>query len=69
MVDARGALKEANRILRPGGEILIVDFPRGSLAQRLWNEDDYDPNEVACTLQQGGFNEVRATTIERGQVI
>ncbi len=33
--------REAKRVLRLGGEVLIVDFPRCSLAQRLWNEDYY----------------------------
>lgn len=34
-------LGEARRVLRPGGEIVIVDFPRDSLAQKLWNENYY----------------------------
>lgn len=62
-------LREANRILRIGGQILVVDFPRNSLAQRLWNEDYFDPQEVAEMLKKAGFTGVRCSAIARGQVI
>jgi SAM-dependent methyltransferase len=62
-------LGEARRILRPGGEILIVDFPRGSLAQKLWNDNYYSPEQVERMLVKSGFAEVRVKVIERGQVM
>jgi len=62
-------LREVHRVLRPGGEILVVDFPRGSLAQRLWNERYYSPDRIARMLCQAGFQEVRARSIEQRQVI
>jgi len=69
MDDAPGALKEAYRVIRPGGEILVVDFPRGSLAQRLWNENYFAPSEVKHLLERTGFIEVKSKTIARKQVI
>jgi len=66
---ANQALREAHRALRAGGGIVIVDFPADSLAQRLWNEDDYAPDEVARMLREAGFDEVRVKPIERGQVL
>jgi len=62
-------LQEAHRVLRPGGEIFVVDFPRDSLAQRLWNEDYYQPSEVDALLREAGFEQVQVRLIEREQVM
>jgi ubiquinone/menaquinone biosynthesis C-methylase UbiE len=62
-------LAEAFRALRPGGEILIIEFPRGSLAQTLWNEDYYSPARINQMLIDAGFTDVRAKLIERKQII
>lgn len=61
-------LREARRLLRPWGEVLIVDFPKGSLAQRLWSEDYYSTSEVARLLRRAGFARVRARRTARRQL-
>jgi len=48
---------------------LIVDFPRGSLAQKLWNENYYSPQQVKRMLLKNGFAELCAKVIERGQIM
>jgi len=62
-------LAEALRILRPGGELLIVDFPRGSLAQELWDENYYTLKEVEQLVAKSGFAQVRGRPVERKQVM
>ena len=69
MVKPREMLTEANSILRAGGEILLIDFPRHSLAQELWNEDYYTVREVSKMLRQAGFPDADATVISQGQLI
>ena len=62
-------LVETGRVLRPGGELLVVDFPKDSLAQGLWDEDYYRPDDVKCLLEETGFSDIRVRLIERGQMI
>lgn len=65
----RAILTETRRVLRPGGELLIVDFPKDSLAQELWDEDYYRPGELKHFLEEAGFSDIRIRLIERGQVM
>jgi len=62
-------LREARRVLRAGGEILIVDFPRDSLADRLWTEDYLRPGQVAEMLEEARFSHVTSRLTERGQIL
>ncbi|OHB59534.1 MAG: hypothetical protein A2167_04120 [Planctomycetes bacterium RBG_13_46_10] len=69
MKNPQAVLQEAHRILRPGGKVLVVEFPRNSLAQKLWNENYYTSRELAGSLRKAGFEDIRAKRIEHKQVL
>jgi len=69
MAHPRRILREALRILRPGGTILLVEFPRDSLAQRLWNENYFPPRELREMLKDAGFREVRSRLPFQEQIL
>ena len=62
-------LQEVHRVLRPGGKLLVIEFPRNSLAQRLWNENYYTSKKLADSLDKVGFQQISARQIERKQVL
>ncbi len=69
MKNPQAVLKETHRALRPGGKIVIVEFPRNSLAQKLWNENYYTIKELTAFLRKAGFKDIRAKKIEHKQIL
>ncbi len=69
MKKPQSVLLEARRVLRPGGKILIVEFPRDSLAKKLWNEDYYTSRQLVDFLRKAGLEDIRAKQIEHKQII
>ncbi len=69
MKNPQAVLKETHRVLRPGGEVLVVEFPRNSLAQKLWNENYYTSKELADSLRKAGFEDIRTKLIEYKQIL
>jgi ubiquinone/menaquinone biosynthesis C-methylase UbiE len=69
MKKPQAILQEAHRVLRPGGEVLVVEFPRDSLAKELWNENYFNIKELTGFLRKAGFEGVRAKQIEHKQIL
>jgi len=69
MKNSQAILQEAHRVLRPGGEVVVVEFPRNSLAQKLWNESYYSIKELTGSLRKAGFKDVLAKRIEHKQIL
>jgi len=69
MKNSQAILQEAHRVLRPGGKVLVVEFPRNSLAQKLWNENYYTIKELTDFLRKAGFKDIRAKRIEHKQIL
>lgn len=68
MAKPQAILREAYRALRPGGEMVIVEFPKGSLAQKLWNEAYFTLDEIEDMLTRAAFANVRGKLIEKRQI-
>lgn len=69
MNNPQAVLQQAHRVLRTAGKILVVEFPRDSLAQKLWNENYYTSKELTSSLRKSGFKDIRAKRIEHKQIL
>jgi len=69
MKKASTVLQETHRVLRPGGKLLVVEFPRNSLAQTLWNENYYTTEGLTGSLCKAGFKDIRPKQIEHKQIL
>jgi len=67
--DPKAVLQQAYHVLKPGGKILVVEFPRSSLAQKLWNENYFSKQELMNYLDEEGFEDIQARLTENKQIL
>ncbi|KYK38120.1 MAG: hypothetical protein AYK18_08065 [Theionarchaea archaeon DG-70] len=51
-------LKEIRKVLKEQGEIIIIDFPKDSVAEDIWYEKYYTPKEMALLLKKSRFKNI-----------
>jgi ubiquinone/menaquinone biosynthesis C-methylase UbiE len=51
----RQVLAAIREVLRPGGRLVVVDFIKGSEAERIWSERYYTPGELQALLEEMAF--------------
>jgi ubiquinone/menaquinone biosynthesis C-methylase UbiE len=62
-------LKQIYRVLRSGARLVIVDFPRHSLAEQLWGERYFNTREVRALVRRAGFKNCEVNLIAKNQVL
>ena len=51
-------LREIRKVLKEHGSIIMIDFPKGSIAEDIWYEKFYSPKEMALLLKKARFKNV-----------
>ena len=69
MTEPLAALREVRRVLQADGKMLIVDFPRDSLAQRLWDEKYHTHKQIGALLRRAGFSRITVQPVYRDQMV
>ena len=59
------SLKEAFRILEENGKMVIVDFIKGTLADRLWGENYFTVEGIKRMMRRTGFKDIMSTILSK----
>ena len=62
-------LREVRAVLKKEGKIVFVDFPEGSLAERLWGEEYYGVKEMKTLFKEAGFEKIGHRLLAHKQLV
>jgi len=51
-------LKEVRKVLKKEGKIIVIDFPKDSIAEDIWYEDFYRPRNMVSLLRKSRFKNI-----------
>jgi len=51
-------LKEIREVLKQHGKIIMIDFPKDSIAEDIWCEEYYPPKKMALLLRKSQFKNI-----------
>lgn len=50
---------EVRKVLKQHGKIIVIDFPKGSIAEDIWYEKFYSPKKMALLLYKSRFKDIK----------
>ncbi len=50
---------EVRKVLKQHGRIIVIDFPKGSIAEDIWYEKFYSPKKMALLLRKSHFKDIK----------
>ncbi len=51
-------LREVRKILKQHGKIIVIDFPKNSIAEDIWYEEYYTPRKMVLMLRKSRFKKI-----------
>lgn len=63
------ALKQIKKVLISNAKLLIIDFMKGSEAEKMWAEQYYTPREIESMIKKVGFKEIKIEYPYRKELI
>ncbi|MCK4419793.1 methyltransferase domain-containing protein [Candidatus Aerophobetes bacterium] len=59
------ALQEAFRVLHKEGKLIIIDFVKGTLADKLWGERYHTPERIKNMLENASFQNISSQLLSK----